>query len=90
MNGMPHQDMGLASGLVSTSHELGAALGVAVISTIAGASLEGGGGGATAGTSGFDNAFTACAVIAAAVAALGALLLPHGTPGSVTGSGHGH
>ena len=36
MNGLPHQDMGLASGLVSTAHELGAALGVAVISTIAG------------------------------------------------------
>lgn len=80
MNGMPHQDMGLASGLVSTSHELGAALGVAVISTIAGASLEGGGGSVAAGTSGFDNAFAACAVITAAVAALGALLLPAGRP----------
>ncbi|MGW2524865.1 hypothetical protein ACWC09_49550 [Streptomyces sp. NPDC001617] len=80
MNGMPYQEVGLASGLVSTSHELGAALGVAVISTIAGASLEAGGGGAAAGTGGFDNAFTACAVIAAMVAALGALLLPAGRP----------
>ncbi len=84
MNGLPHEDMGLASGLVSTSHELGAALGVAVISTIAGASLEGGGEGAgadaVAGTGGFDNAFTACAIIAAVVAALGALLLPAGRP----------
>ncbi|MDN3027119.1 MFS transporter [Streptomyces sp. S.PB5] len=85
MNGLPHQDMGLASGLVSTSHELGAALGVAVISTIAGASLEGGAAGPGAGTSGFDNAFTACAVIAAVTAALGALLLPKGRPDPAQG-----
>lgn len=38
------------------------------------------GGGAAAGTGGFDNAFTACAIIAAGVAALGALLLPAGRP----------
>ncbi|MDG4861049.1 MFS transporter, partial [Streptomyces sp. T-3] len=62
MNGLPHQDMGLASGLVSTAHELGAALGVAVISTIAGASLEGPAAGRAVGTGGFDNAFTACAI----------------------------
>ncbi|WP_386355063.1 hypothetical protein [Streptomyces xiangluensis] len=80
MNGLPHQDLGLASGLVSTSHELGAALGVAVISTIAGTSLEGGGAGAAAGTGGFDNAFTACAIIDAVVAAIGAVLLPAGRP----------
>nr|WSY50184.1 hypothetical protein OG999_08570 [Streptomyces sp. NBC_00886] len=30
MNGLPHEDMGLASGLASTAQELGAALGVAV------------------------------------------------------------
>ncbi|MFI1733733.1 MFS transporter [Streptomyces acidicola] len=85
MNGLPHQDMGLASGLVSTAHELGAALGVAVISTIAGASLEGGGAGAAAGTGGFDNAFTACAITAAVVAALGVLLLPVGRPDPAQG-----
>ncbi|MEV6589000.1 MFS transporter [Streptomyces acidicola] len=85
MNGLPHQDMGLASGLVSTAHELGAALGVAVISTIAGASLEGGGAGAAAGTGGFGNAFTACAITAAVVAALGVLLLPTGRPDPAQG-----
>jgi sugar phosphate permease len=88
MNGLPHQDMGLASGLVSTSHELGAALGVAVISTIVGASLERGGpsaGAGAAGTGGFDNAFTVCAIIAAVVAALGALLLPTGRPDPAQG-----
>ncbi|MDV9169077.1 MFS transporter [Streptomyces sp. W16] len=77
MNGLPHQDMGLASGLVSTSHELGASLGVAVISAIAGAGLEGGPG---VGVGGFDNAFTACAVIAVAAAVAGAVLLPAGRP----------
>ncbi|NGO43847.1 MFS transporter [Streptomyces ureilyticus] len=90
MNGMPNEDMGLASGLVSTSHELGAALGVAVISTIAGASLEGGRAGAAAGTGGFDNAFTACAIIAAAVAAVGALLLPAGRPDPTQGPAMAH
>ncbi|MFC4464128.1 hypothetical protein ACFPH6_06035 [Streptomyces xiangluensis] len=70
---------------MSTSHELGAALGVAVISTIAGASLEGGGQGAAVGTGGFDNAFTACAIAAAVVAALGALLLPAGRPDPAQG-----
>ncbi|ALV33177.1 hypothetical protein [Streptomyces sp. CdTB01] len=85
MNGLPHQDMGLASGLVGTSHELGAALGVAVISTIAGASLEGGAAGPAAGTGGFDNAFTACAIIAAVAAAGSALLLPAGRPDPAQG-----
>ncbi|WP_159401291.1 hypothetical protein [Streptomyces maremycinicus] len=81
MNGLPHQEMGLASALVSTSHELGAALGVAIIPTIAGAILEGGvEGAATAGTGCFGNAFTACAIIAAAVAAVAAVLLPAGRP----------
>ncbi|MEV0634478.1 hypothetical protein AB0I77_05805 [Streptomyces sp. NPDC050619] len=71
--GLPHQDMGPAFGLVSTSHELGAALGVAVNSTIA----EGEPGGRRRGrdgrTGGSDDAFTECAIIAALVAA-GALL----------------
>ena len=80
MNGLPQQDMGFASGLVSTSHELGAALGVAVISTIAGASLEGGRAGVAAGTGGFDNAFAACAIVAAVISAVGMLLLPTGRP----------
>jgi EmrB/QacA subfamily drug resistance transporter len=84
MTGLPHRDTGLASGLVNTAHELGASLGVAVIATIAGASLEGGhGGGGGAGaldTGGFDNAFTTVAAIAAAGALAAALLLPPGRP----------
>jgi sugar phosphate permease len=78
MTGLPHQDMGLASGLVSTSHELGTSLGVAVVATIAGTSLGAGTG--AAGVTGFDHAFTACAIIAAVVAVFGAFLLPTGRP----------
>ncbi|MDJ0464095.1 MFS transporter [Streptomyces sp. H27-C3] len=75
INGLEHQDAGLASGLVSTAHELGAALGVAVIAMIAGASLEG-----AAELSGFSAAFTASAVIAFAAGITGWLLLPAGRP----------
>jgi EmrB/QacA subfamily drug resistance transporter len=81
MAGLEHRDMGLASGLVNTAHELGAALGVAVIAAIAGASLEAGpGGSGGAGVGGFQDAFTACAVIAAAAMVAGAVLLPAGRP----------
>lgn len=70
---------GVASGLISTGHELGASLGVALVSTVAGASLDAGGHGA-ASVAGFADAFTALAVVAA-VAAVGAWwLLPAGRP----------
>ncbi|MGW0662282.1 MFS transporter [Streptodolium elevatio] len=77
MTGLDHRETGTASGLVGTAHELGAALGVAVIATVAGASLTGG---PSAGTGGFGDAFTAAAVIAAAVAVAGPVLLPAGRP----------
>ncbi|WP_275559786.1 MULTISPECIES: MFS transporter [unclassified Streptomyces] len=77
MSDVPHEDMGLTSGLVNTCHELGAALGVAVVATLAGASLETGG---SVPTSGFDRAFLACAVISLGAAVAGALLLPRGRP----------
>jgi hypothetical protein len=63
----PHE-AGLASGIVSTFHEFGAALGAAVVSSMAATSL--------AGTSpaGFSRGFTTAAVVAAATALL--LLVP--------------
>jgi EmrB/QacA subfamily drug resistance transporter len=68
-----HDDSGMASGLVNTSHELGLALGVAVVSTIAAASL----GGAADSVGGFQAAFLVAASIA--VAAVGiAFVLPAG------------
>ncbi|MGW3864161.1 MFS transporter [Streptomyces sp. NPDC005047] len=75
MDGLGHQDTGLASGLVSTAHELGAALGVAVIAMVAGASLEGPG-----ELSGYAAAFTTSVVIAVAAGIVGWFLLPSGRP----------
>jgi EmrB/QacA subfamily drug resistance transporter len=62
------QEAGLASGIVSTFHEFGAAIGAAVVSSMAAASL--------AGTSpaGFSRGFATAAVVAAATALV--LLVP--------------
>ncbi|MFI1485190.1 MFS transporter [Streptomyces sp. NPDC020747] len=79
MSDLPHEDMGLASGLVNTCHEMGAALGVAVVAAVAGASLETGGNSAPS-VNGFGSAFLACAVISLGAAVAGALLLPRGRP----------
>ncbi|MFE0098932.1 MFS transporter [Streptomyces sp. NPDC059009] len=79
MNGIPHSDLGLASGLVNTCHELGSALGVAVVAAVAGASLETGGR-TPPPVNGFSSAYLACAIISLAAAALSTLLLPRGRP----------
>jgi EmrB/QacA subfamily drug resistance transporter len=66
----PHE-AGIASGIVSTFHEFGAALGAAVISSVAAASIAG------TTLTGFQNGFLTAAIIAAvSVLAAGAL-----TPG---------
>ena len=65
----PHE-AGIASGIVSTFHELGASLGAAVISSAAAASI----GGTTA--AGFVDGFTLAAGVAAAAAVLSLLLVP--------------
>ena len=62
-----HHEAGLASGILSTFHEFGASLGVAVVSSIAAASIAGTGG------TGFGRGF-AFAAITAAVAAVVALI----------------
>jgi EmrB/QacA subfamily drug resistance transporter len=67
---------GMASGTVNTAHELGAALGVAVVSAIAGASIDAGSAGAAVG--GFANALWACAGASAVAAILVPVLLPAG------------
>lgn len=71
-----HAHAGVTSGLVNTFHEIGSALGVAVISTIAAVSLRTGG----ADTGGFTNAFTFSAVLALVVAAAAAMFVPAGKP----------
>jgi len=69
---------GMVSGVINTAHELGAALGVALASTIAGASAELGPAAAQAATTGFDRAFLAGAVLAGLVAVASSWLLPAG------------
>jgi EmrB/QacA subfamily drug resistance transporter len=87
--GLSHIDpeqAGAASGLINTFHELGGAVGVAVLSSIAGASLAAGG-----AADGFGRAFTVSAATALFAAAVCAVLIPGGRPpaGAVP-HGHGH
>jgi EmrB/QacA subfamily drug resistance transporter len=67
-----HDDAGLASGLMTTAHELGAAIGVAVLGAIATA--------ASSLTAGYGDAFLVAAAVAAAMAIVAALALPSVRP----------
>ncbi|MDT0614059.1 MFS transporter [Streptomyces lancefieldiae] len=78
MHGVGHLDAGLGSGLVNTAHELGASLGIAVVTAVAGTSLEGAAG--TPSLDGLGNAFVTCAVISAVAAVGGLMLLPKERP----------
>jgi EmrB/QacA subfamily drug resistance transporter len=83
----PHR-AGMVSGVVNTAHELGAALGVAVVSTIAGASVDTGPAGVS--TAGFGAAFLACAIMAGLVAVAVVWLLPPGRPAATDGPVFAH
>jgi EmrB/QacA subfamily drug resistance transporter len=76
-------EAGLTSGLVSTFHEVGGSVGVAVVSTLAAAGIEGG------TVAGYDTAFTVSAVAAALAAVVALRLIPAGRP-QVTGVPQGH
>ncbi|WP_053203141.1 MFS transporter [Jiangella muralis] len=71
-----HHEAGLTSGLVNTFHEFGAALGVALASSIAAADLAPG----TTGTDGFTGAFAAGAGAAVVAGVVAWLLVPAGKP----------
>jgi MFS family permease len=79
MSGATQSDAGLASGLFNTTQQIGAALGVAVLSTLAAArtgSLQAAGfGSASALTSGYRLAFATGAGLAVAAAIVAAILL---------------
>jgi EmrB/QacA subfamily drug resistance transporter len=80
---MAHVDQaqaGVTSGLLNTGHELGASLGVAVVSTIAAASVTSDPLAGRPPLAGFDRAFLASALLAAVAAAAAPWLLPAGPP----------
>jgi EmrB/QacA subfamily drug resistance transporter len=79
-----HTEAGLASGVINTFHELGAAIGVAVASTVAAAGLSD-----APSIGGFTDAFTVFAIAAAAAAVLSLWLVPPGKP-EMTGVPHAH
>jgi EmrB/QacA subfamily drug resistance transporter len=76
--GVTHDDAGMTSGAVSTTHELGFALGVSVLSTAAGASLV--------GTASAIGGYQAGFIVAAVVALLGAGFAFHLLPRERLGS----
>jgi MFS family permease len=91
MSGIPRGDAGLASGLFNTTQQIGAALGVAVLSSLAAARAASvhaaGSGNAAALTSGYRLAFTAGTVLAAVAVIVAAALLragPSPKPSTVT------
>jgi EmrB/QacA subfamily drug resistance transporter len=77
-------EAGLVSGIVQTFNQLGAAICVAVASTVAAAGLT-----QTPSIEGFTDAFTVFAVVAAVAAVVSLRLVPSGTP-QMTGAPHAH
>jgi EmrB/QacA subfamily drug resistance transporter len=77
-------EAGLVSGVVNTFNQLGAAICVAVASTVAAAGLT-----RTPSLDGFTDAFTVFTVAAAVAAVLSLRLVPSGTP-QMTGTPHAH
>ena len=75
MHDVAHERAGLASGIMTTAHEIGAALGVAVL-----ASVAAGAGDAAGIAGGYGDAFGIAAVIAAGLAVLAALTVPSVRP----------
>ena len=77
-----YTEAGLASGILSTFHEFGASLGVAVVSSVAAASLAG------TVTTGFTRGYTFAAIVAAVAAVLALVVVPVFKPS--TGEVHAH
>jgi EmrB/QacA subfamily drug resistance transporter len=85
MSDVPAETSGVASGLMMTGHEIGAALGVAALTAIAGNLTT------RAGLiAGYGHAFTATAGVLAALFLLTLLAVPAGKPAAGAGHSHGH
>lgn len=80
---VPHGEAGVASGVVNTFHELGGSIGVAVVSTVAAASIA-----STSDIDGFASAYLVCGIAAAVAALVAIVLVPAGRPQAVHGHGH--
>jgi MFS family permease len=80
---VPHGEAGVASGVVNTFHELGGSIGVAVVSTVAAASIA-----STSEISGFTDAYVLCGITAVVAALIAVVLVPPGRPRGMTGHGH--
>jgi hypothetical protein len=84
MAGIGHEQSGLASGVMMTGHEVGAALGVATLTAIAGDVTT------RAGlVNAFPDVFTAIAVAMLALSAFVVVAVPRQQAASTRG-GHGH
>ncbi|HJR51097.1 MAG TPA: MFS transporter, partial [Gemmatimonadales bacterium] len=83
MAGIAHEQSGLASGLMMTGHEVGAALGVATLTAIAGELTT------RAGlVAAYPRVFTVVAVAMVALAAFAAVAVPRQHPHSATPTAH--
>jgi EmrB/QacA subfamily drug resistance transporter len=82
MGGIGHEQSGLASGVMMTGHEVGAALGVASLTAVAGELTT-----RVGLLDAFPRVFTAVAVAMVVLSAFTALAVPHV---KATGHGHGH
>lgn len=87
MNGVQPQQAGLAAGVLSTAHEIGAALGVAVLAAVAAV------GGITSDVSladGYQDGFVAAAVIALVLAAVTVVAVPSVKPDAAAAGAMAH
>jgi EmrB/QacA subfamily drug resistance transporter len=85
MSGIDHERSGLASGVMMTGHEVGAALGVATLTAIAGDLTT------RAGLLGaYPRVFTAVAIAMIVLSAFAAIAVPRGQGGAAGAHGHGH
>jgi EmrB/QacA subfamily drug resistance transporter len=81
VSGVVHDEAGLASGLLNTAQQVGGALGLAVLSSVATSQIaDAGGQGPAALTDGFQSAFAVGAGFAALGVLLALLVVPHVRP----------